>query len=143
MLRLDLSREPRWYDLGSGVRVRARPVGSAIMMAARAEQGMPDPDAGPEAYAYAFARALARLAILDWEGVGDADGAPAPVTADTVEALMDVWPVFERWQAVYVTPGLLLDAEKNASAPSPNGTSAGAPTTARPARRTAKRVPRG
>ena len=81
---------------------------------------------------------MAGVAILDWEGVGDADGKPIPVTAGAAAALMDVWPLFEAFQARYVAKGLLLDQEKNASAPSPSGTSAGATATARPARRRAR-----
>ena len=57
-----------------------------------------------------------------------------PVTPEGIDALLEVWPVFEAFQASYMAKGLLLDAEKNASAPSPSGTSAGATATARPAR---------
>ena len=57
-----------------------------------------------------------------------------PVTPEGIDALLEVWPIFEAFQATYVSKGLLLDAEKNASAPSPTGTSAGATATARPAR---------
>ena len=90
-----------------------------------------------------MAKALARRAVLDWEGVGDAAGDPLVVSPDGVDALLDVWPVFEAFQTGYVAKGLLLDAEKNASAPSPTGTSAGATATARPAdkrARTARRA---
>jgi hypothetical protein len=86
----------------------------------------------------ALAKAMTGIAILDWEGVGDADGKPVPVTPEGAAALMDIWPLFEAFQARYVAKGLLLDAEKNASAPSPSGTSAGATATARPARRRAR-----
>jgi hypothetical protein len=50
-----------------------------------------------------------------------------------IDALLEVQPIFEAFQAIYVAKGLLLDAEKNASAPSPSGTSAGATATAQPA----------
>ena len=81
--------------------------------------------------------------MTDWEGVGDADGNPVPVTPEGIDALLEVWPIFEAFQAVYVSKGLLLDAEKNASAPSPTGTSAGATATARPARKRARTARRG
>ena len=81
---------------------------------------------------------MAGIALLDWEGVGDADGKPVPVTPETAAALIDVWPLFEAFQARYVAKGLLLDQEKNVSAPSPSGTSAGATATARPVRRRAR-----
>ena len=59
-----------------------------------------------------------------------------------IDALLEVWPIFEAFQAIYVSKGLLLDAEKNASAPSPTGTSAGATATARPAARARARTAR-
>ena len=81
--------------------------------------------------------------MSEWEGVGDADGMPATVTPAGIDALLEVWPIFEAFQATYVSKGLLLDAEKNASAPSPTGTSAGATATARPAARRARTARRG
>jgi hypothetical protein len=66
-----------------------------------------------------------------------------PVTAEGIDALLEVWPIFEAFQAVYVSKALLLDAEKNASAPLPTGTSAGAAATAQPARSRARAARRG
>ena len=140
MLRLDLTAEPRWLDLGHGVRLRVAPLTTALMVAARADlavAALPE-TASPEALALAMAKALARRAVLDWEGVGDASGDPLPVTPAGIDALLDVWPVFEAFQTGYVAKGLLLDAEKNASAPSPNGPTAGATPIARPARKSAR-----
>jgi hypothetical protein len=80
--------------------------------------------------------------VTDWEGVGDAEGAPAPVSPESIDALLDVWPIFEAFQLAYVAKGLMLEQEKNASALSPSGTSAGAIATAKRARdraRTAQR----
>ncbi|HDR29879.1 MAG TPA: hypothetical protein ENN83_15200, partial [Rhodovulum sp.] len=48
-------------------------------------------------------------------------------------ALLEIWPVFEAFQTQYVAKGLILDAEKNASAPSPTGPSAVATGIAGPA----------
>jgi hypothetical protein len=45
--------------------------------------------------------------------------------------LLEIWPVFEAFQTMYVAKGLILDAEKNVSAPSPTGPSAVATDTAR------------
>ena len=145
MIRLDLTAEPRWLDLGHGVRLRVAPLTTALMVAARADlavAALPE-TAAPEALALAMAKALARRAVLDWEGVGDAAGDPLVVSPDGVDALLDVWPVFEAFQTGYVAKGLLLDAEKNACAPSPNGPTAGATPTARPARRSARTARRG
>jgi hypothetical protein len=145
MLRLDLASEPRWLDLGHGVRLRLAPLTTALMVAARADlavTALPE-TATPEALALAMAKALARRAVLDWEGVGDAQGEPLPVSPEGVDALLDVWPVFEAFQTGYVAKGLVLEQEKNASAPSPSGPTAGATPTARPARRSARTARRG
>ena len=145
MLRLDLTSEQRWLDLGHGVRIRLAPLTTALMVAARADLAvatLPE-TAAPEALALAMAKALARRAVLDWEGVGDAAGDPLVLSPEGVDALLDVWPVFEAFQTGYVAKGLVLEQEKNASAPSPSGASAGATPTARPARRSARTAPRG
>jgi hypothetical protein len=43
MLRLDLTAEPRWLDLGHGVRLRAAPLATALMVAARSDPAVPLP----------------------------------------------------------------------------------------------------
>jgi hypothetical protein len=145
MLRLDLTAEPRWLDLGHGVRLRLAPLTTALMVASRSDpavEALPA-TASDEERALVFAKAIARRSVIGWEGVGDADGNPAPVTPAGIDALLEVWPIFEAFQASYVARGLLLDAEKNVSAPSPTGTSAGATATARPAGRSARTARRG
>ena len=105
MLELDLTAEPRWLDLGHGVRLRVAPLTTALMVAARSDpavEALPD-TASDEARALVFAKAIARLAVTDWEGVGDADGNPVPVTPAGIDALLEVWPIFEAFQAVYVS----------------------------------------
>lgn len=37
MLRLDLSRDPRWLDLGHGVRLHLLPLSTALMVASRSD----------------------------------------------------------------------------------------------------------
>ncbi len=76
--------------------------------------------------------------MLAWEGVGDADGNAIVPSPEAIDALLDLWPVFEAFQLTYVSKGLLLEQEKNASALSPNGPSAGARATAQPARKPAR-----
>ena len=145
MLTLDLSNAPRWHDLAPGVRVQLRPLTTALMVATRSDpkvEAVPDATSD-ETRALIFAKALARRAVLDWEGVGNADGnviAPGP---EAIDALLDIWPIFEAFQLVYVSKGLLLEQEKNVSAPLPTGPSAGATATARPARKAAKIARRG
>jgi len=64
-------------------------------------------------------------------------------TPEGIDALLDVWPVFEAFQEKCLAPHLMLDAEKNVSAPSPNGTSEGATDTAKPARGRARTARQG
>ena len=135
MLTLDLTNAPRWHDLAPGVRVQLRPLTTALMVATRSD---PDVEAVPdgtsdEERALIFAKALARRAVLDWEGVGDADGSVITPSPQAIDALLDIWPIFEAFQLTYVSKGLLLEQEKNASALSPSSPSAGASATAKPA----------
>ena len=78
MLTLDLTNAPRWHDLAPGVRVQLRPLTTALMVATRSDSVVEAPagDASDEERAVAFAKALARRAVLAWEGIGDADGNP-------------------------------------------------------------------
>jgi len=140
MLKLNLSNEPAWLDLGHGVRIRLLPLTTALMVAARNDPAIAalGKDASDEESALVFAKALGRIAITDWEGVGDENGDPVTVSPEGIDALLDVWPLFEAFQTEYVAGGLLLDAEKNVSSPLPSGPSAGAMDIARPARKSAK-----
>ena len=144
MLTLDLTHTPRWVELIPGLRVQLRPLTTALMVAARADPALDlaaaegEAPVSTEALALTMAKALARQAILDWEGVGDAEGQPVPVSPAAIDALLDIWPVFEAFQTLYVSKGLLLDAEKNVSPPLPIGSSAGAIATARPAKARAR-----
>jgi hypothetical protein len=113
------------------------------MVSARAEpaiEALPD-TATQEELALAMAKAVARRAVLDWEGVGDDAGNIVQVSPEGIDALLEIWPVFEAFQTQYVAKGLILDAEKNVSAPSPNGPSAGVTATARPVRGAAPTAP--
>lgn len=145
MLTLDLSNAPLWCDLIPGVRVKLRPLTTALMVSAHVDPEIADlPEgAATEEAALAMARALARRAILEWEGIGDADGNPIEPSPEAIDALLDLWPAFEAFQTLYVAKALLLDAEKNASAPLPTGPSAGAKATARPAQDLVPTAPHG
>ena len=145
MLTLDLSNEARWHDLAPGVRVQLRPLTTALMVATRSD---PDVEAVPdgtsdEERALIFAKALVRRAVLAWDGVGDADGKVIAPSPEAIDALLDIWPIFEAFQLIYVSKGLLLEQEKNVSAPSPTGVSAGATATAQPAKGRARTARRG
>ena len=144
MIRLNLFPEPQWLDLGHGVRLRLLPLTTALMVATRSDPAVQDlsADASNDIRAAVFAAALARRAVVDWEGVGDADGAIIAVSPDGIDALLSLWPIFEAFNLLYVSRGMLLDAEKNGSAPLPTGTSAGATAIARSAKRNARTAQR-
>ena len=145
MLTLDLSSSPRWHDLAFGVRLQLRPLTTALMVATRSDPAVEavQEDASDEERAVAFAKALARRAVLGWEGISDADGNPIDPSPEAIDALLDVWPLFEAFQLTYVSKGLLLEQEKNVSALSPNGPSVGASATAKPARKPVRTARRG
>ncbi len=108
MLTIDLSNAPQWCDLIPGVRVRLRPLTTALMVSARGDPAIADlPEgAATEEAALAMAKALARRAILEWEGIGDADGTPIEPSPEAIDALLDIWPAFEAFQTSYVATPL-------------------------------------
>jgi hypothetical protein len=127
MIRLNLTAAPAWLTLAPGLRLQVAPLTTALMVSARADpvlEVLPD-SATQEELALAMAKAVARRAVLDWEGVGDDAGDAVPVSPEGIDALLEIWPVFEAFQTQYVAKGLILDAEKNVSAPLPTGPSAG------------------
>jgi hypothetical protein len=144
MIRIELSPEPQWLDLCHGVRLKLLPLTTALMVATRSDPAVQDldPEASNDERAAIFATALARRAVVDWDGVGDAEGNVLPVTPEGIDALLSLWPIFEAFNLLYVSRGMLLDAEKNGSAPSPTGTSVGAKATARPAEVSVPTAPR-
>jgi hypothetical protein len=143
MIRLNLTATPEWLDLAPGLRLLVGPLTTALMVSARADpaiEALPE-GAAQEELALAMAKAVARRAVLDWEGVGDETGNVVPVTPEGIDALLAIWPVFEAFQTKYVARGLILDAEKNVFAPLPTGPSAGATAIAPPATVPARTVP--
>ena len=143
MIRLNLTATPQWLDLTPGLRLLVGPLTTAMMVSARADMAietLPE-TATTEELALAMAKAVARRAILECDGVGDENGTVIAVTPEGIDALLEIWPVFEAFQTGYVAKGLILDAEKNVSAPSPTGPSAGANGIAQPARARARIAP--
>lgn len=137
-------REPYWIDLRIGearCRWRVKPLSTAIMegarwasrraMAAAVKAGY-DP-AGPEVIGdgqQAFFVAVARTAVVDWEGMIDEAHAPLACTPELVAAVLDIPEIALAFDAAYIKPYAERLAEKNASAPAANGTSAAGPDTA-------------
>ena len=120
MLRLNLSTEPQWLDLAHGVRLFVEPLTTAIMLAARSDPAIiaaaadAETSASNDDLARIVAKAVARIVVKDWEGVGDEDGKPLPLTPEGIDALLELWPIFEAFQTKYIAGALILDAEKNA-----------------------------
>ncbi len=122
MLRLNLSNEPRWLELGHGVRLLVEPLTTAIMLVARSDPAIVAAAADAESdaahtnddLARIVAKAVARIVVKDWDGVGDEDGEPLTLTPEGIEALLELWPIFEAFQTKYIAGALILDAEKNA-----------------------------
>lgn len=135
MLKLPSShREPFWLDILPGVRIRLRPISVAAVLIARArvaeklrELAAAASEEEKNALCSAvFVTSLAKSGVVEWEGIAAADGAPTPVTPETIDAALAILQVFDALDRRYVGPYLAAEDEKNASAPSPNGVSEGA-----------------
>lgn len=135
MIRLNLNAGPAWLELLPELRVQVAPITGVIMaMAGKdAELAALPPDPDPDVRFMVFTKAVARIAIFGWDGVGDHDGNPVDPTPAAIGALMDLLQVNRAFGALYVSRGFVIASEKKDSAPSPNGTSAVAPDTADPA----------
>jgi hypothetical protein len=160
---IDLAQRSEAYELELpyGLKVTVRPLTTAGMAAAQAAarrageaierqarerteaglalDGLPDLEAEGERDGFYQAQLIRELAvrhITAWTGV-ELDGGPAPPTPENVAAVMEIYPVGERFFQEFTLRQLLLNAAKNASGPSAAGTSSRAegPSTARPAAR--------
>lgn len=123
MIRLPTS-EPRRVDLSHGVTVTHRPVTSTDIWSAR------QASIAAAAPRVTFAKEVARAVILSIDGVEAPDGTMATADPEVIDALVDLYPLLEAFEVLVIGPALTLDAEKNASSPSPPGTSAGVQITA-------------
>ena len=165
MLKLNIQTEPYWLELGLGVRVKVRPCTSPIFYAARAFMNKRLTEIGEEyrkrkeigasvdelpqidnveireALAEEYlARGLARTAIVDWEGILEADGdAKAPVTPEKIDELMTgFWSIAASFSQQYTGVRELIDAEKKDLSAGQSGTSGTALNTANPAPKNAR-----
>lgn len=99
MIVLQFPDGPLWLDLPHGVRVRCKPFSTAVLSAAKLHAAREieaaraanevDEDGLRGLGFAAFVRGLARYTVVEWEGVGGADGEPLPCTPGHVAALMD------------------------------------------------------
>ena len=155
----NIQTEPFWLDIMPGVRVLFAPITRSAVRDARLAAGEALVEAGdaPKAAALAgdaFSEALLRAGLRGWEGIGDDEGVPLGFSSEAVSLVLSEPILFEAVDRAYVGPFVSRDQEKNVSAPSPNGSSAGAtggrptaptaPASARtvPAKSTAPKRPR-
>jgi hypothetical protein len=167
MIDLAQRSEPYEIALPYGLTVTVKPLTTAGMAAAQASarraveaierqarerteaglelDGLPDLSAEGERDGFYQAQLIRELAIrhvTSWTGV-ELGGGPAPPTPENVAAVMEVYPVGERFFQEFTLRQVLLNAAKNASGLSATGTSGRAegPSTAEPAATTACPVP--
>jgi hypothetical protein len=166
---LDLSTHKAPFDIALpyGLSVTVKPLTTAGMAAAQAaarraveaierqvrertEAGLP-PDGLPNLsaegdrdglYQAQLIRELAVRHVTSWTGV-ELEGVRAPPTPENVAAVMDLYPVGERFFQEFTLRQVLLNAAKNGCGPSAAGTSSRAegPNTAEPAEMTACPAP--
>ncbi len=169
MITMSISKEPYELELPYGIRITVKPLTSASMAACQAaarrrieslesqvrerrELGLPvgelpDFDDAAERdgfYHGLLVHELAARHILSWTGVLAEDGeSAAPATREAVAAVMDLYPVGERFFQEFTLRQVLLNAAKNASGPSAAGTSGRAEgrNTAKAAENTAPPAP--
>src|ERR687897_274408 len=159
MIDLAQRSEPYEIALPYGLKVAVKPLTTAGMAAAQAgarraveaierqarertEAGLPLdglPDLAAEGerdgfYQAQLIRELAVRHVASWTGV-ELGGGPAPPTPENIAAVMDLYPVGERFFQEFTLRQVLLNAAKNGCGPSAGGTSSRAegPNTAAPA----------
>jgi hypothetical protein len=163
MIDLGQRSEPYEIALPYGLTVTVKPLTTAGMAAAQAAarraveaierqarerseagltlDGLPDLSGDGERDGFYQAQLIRELAlrhIVSWTGV-ELQGGPAPPTPENIAAVMELYPVGERFFQEFTLRQVLLNAAKNALGPSAAGTSSRAkgPNTAEPAATTA------
>lgn len=148
MLRLTPQKDSRWVEIARfGVRIKLRPLTTAVMSAARAEAakrlallwqehrdkaeaGFAGEDTGPSMdnvnwrdgiVRQYFAAALLRYAGEAWEGVGDEDGEPLPLNSVAAEKFAEHDDAASAFLEAAMAPLDALAAEGNGSALSSPG----------------------
>ncbi len=135
MLKIEPQPEPYWMQIAQGARLRLKPADSVMLTAGRvASREAAFAGADDREGDFAFLVACVFWGLLEWEGVGEGEGEEAAaISVDAIERLLrQNVTIHDQLDSEYLLPVLLREAEKNASAPSPNGTSAAALTIATP-----------
>jgi len=108
MIKLDLMLKPQWVDLG-GVRLLCRPLTTAVMFAARDAFSA---DMTPSELSTTYAQKIAELVVDDWEGVGDENGDPLPLTKERLHNLLTIATAYRAFEERYLRPWSVLQDEK-------------------------------
>ena len=159
MIDLSQRSEPYELELPYGLRVTVRPLTTAGMAAAQAAarraveaierqarertdaglplDGLPDLATEGERDGFYQAQLIRELAIrhvTSWTSV-ELEGGPAPPTPENIAAVMELYPVGERFFQEFTLRQVPLNAAKNGYGPSAAGISSRAegPSTAEPA----------
>jgi hypothetical protein len=167
MIDLSQPAAPYELELPFGLKVTVKPLTTAGMAAAQAAarraidaiecqarerteaglalDGLPDLSAEGERDGFYQAQLIRELAVRHitiWAGV-ELEGGPAPPTPANIAAVMELYPVGERFFQEFTLRQVLLNAAKNGCGPSAAGTSslAEGPNTAGPAATTACPAP--
>lgn len=134
MIDLKPQTEPYDLELSYGIAVTVQPLTTVGMLAAQAAarkaadreikeaKDMPDQEIRDGLYQAHLIYELATRHITALKGVG-IDGAEAPATPENIRAVMDLYPVGERFYQEFTLQQLILNASKNVSRPSASGTS--------------------
>lgn len=133
MLEIAPTPDPEWFEIAGGARMLMRPADSVMLEAGRMESMRAAREGQkPADVDHAHLVGCVVWGVIEWEGVAlQGSTELAPITFETVSPLLrQHLAVRDKLDRDYVIPLLLREMEKNASAPSPNGTSTGAPTTA-------------
>jgi hypothetical protein len=146
MIDLAQRSEPYEISLPYSLSVTVKPLTTAGMAAAQAAarraveaierqarertdaglplDGLPDPSAEGERDGFYQAQLIRELAvrhITGWTGV-ERGGGPAPPTPENIAAVMELYPVGERFFQEFTLRQVLLNAAKNGFGPSASGT---------------------
>ena len=121
MIRLGLKQEPQWLELLPGLNIKVRPFTTALFFAAQTSMLKADAGVAGESSddlkdamrGLAFIKGLARLAVMEWDGVADQDGRAVLPTPDTIDALMDIWQVAASFERLYARTVSETEQEKN------------------------------
>jgi hypothetical protein len=143
MISLQEPSIPYTLDLAYGIQVTVKPLTTSSMLVAQAiarqkvehhQQNVDEKKScglsqnteedaleSPALYQLYLLQELAATHIINWQGVS-LEGKAAPLTPANIKAVMELYPIGEKFLAEFTLKQMLLNSAKNASGPSVNGT---------------------